>query len=108
MLTSHVVCGLFGQAHRAEAESSGETAGRCLAVLRKIFPEVAVPAPVHAAASQWGSDPFARGSYRCACTFVLCYVVDLSQRKDCKIVVSGPIFFSFCCGNHVKYIYIRI
>lgn len=60
---------LFGeclvlQAHRAEMETVGETAGRCLTVLRRIFPEVKVPAPVHAAASRWGSDKWARGSYR--------------------------------------------
>ncbi|CAM9972232.1 unnamed protein product, partial [Sphacelaria rigidula] len=51
------------QARRAEAETAGETAGRCLAVLRKLFPEVKVPGPVHAAASRWGADPWARGSY---------------------------------------------
>lgn len=53
------------KARRAEAETAGETAGRCLAVLRKLFPEVKVPGPVHAAASRWGADPWARGSYRC-------------------------------------------
>ncbi|CAN0134446.1 unnamed protein product, partial [Hapterophycus canaliculatus] len=51
------------QAHRAERESAGETAGRCLTVLRRVFPEVTVPAPLHAAASRWGSDRWSRGSY---------------------------------------------
>ncbi|CAN0093989.1 unnamed protein product, partial [Laminaria digitata] len=51
------------KAHRAERESAGETAGRCLTILRRIFPEVTVPAPLHAAASRWGSDKWARGSY---------------------------------------------
>ncbi|CAN0042255.1 unnamed protein product, partial [Scytosiphon promiscuus] len=51
------------QAHRAERESAGETAGRCLTVLRRVFPEVTVPAPLHAAASRWGSDKWSRGSY---------------------------------------------
>lgn len=52
------------KAHRAERETAGETAGRCLTVLRRIFPEVTVPAPLHAAASRWGSDKWSRGSYR--------------------------------------------
>ncbi|CAN0072559.1 unnamed protein product, partial [Ectocarpus fasciculatus] len=57
------VCVAGQQAFRAERESAGETAGRCLTVLRRIFPEVTVPAPLHAAASRWGSDKWARGSY---------------------------------------------
>lgn len=52
------------KACRAEKESAGETAGRCLMVLHRIFPEVKVPPPLHAVASRWGSDKWARGSNR--------------------------------------------
>ncbi|CAM9213742.1 unnamed protein product [Discosporangium mesarthrocarpum] len=51
------------QAHRAEKESVDATVGRCMAVIRRLFPKVNVPEPSHASATRWGTDKWAHGSY---------------------------------------------
>eukprot|EP00611_Tribonema_gayanum_P021747 TRINITY_DN4241_c0_g2_i1.p2 TRINITY_DN4241_c0_g2~~TRINITY_DN4241_c0_g2_i1.p2 ORF type:complete len:179 (+),score=50.31 TRINITY_DN4241_c0_g2_i1:42-539(+) len=51
------------EAARAERETPARGIERCVAVLRGIFGEAQVPEPLHSSATQWGQDPWSRGSY---------------------------------------------
>jgi [histone H3]-N6,N6-dimethyl-L-lysine4 FAD-dependent demethylase len=50
-------------AHIMENVSDDVIVGRCIAVLKGIFGEKAVPQPKETVVTRWRADPWARGSY---------------------------------------------
>ena len=72
-----------------EKMSDSEIVESCVGVLRKMFPQEPVPAPLGSRVSRWGADPFAQMSYS--------YAAVGSSGEDYDVMaddIEGRVFFA--------------
>jgi len=85
-----------------EKMSDSEIVESCVGVLRKMFPQETVPAPLGSRVSRWGADPFAQMSYS--------YAAVGSSGEDYDVMaddIEGRVFFggevsSWPCDCHTS------